>query len=263
MRSLTQLALFIVLVLSFLYAQLDLRRASWKLERSNTVVLGPDLPIQPVFLLNYGTLTADIGWIDTLIRHGESRRSGLSTTTALIERGHHVVEIDPLHYSIYLWVPAAYMSQKHIVSEHSLARISELMDRGIRHFPDDSELPFSAAMNFIGHSDFQDKPRRVRELQRALAYLNIATNRPSAWEDMPGLIAALARRLRDLQSETGETESAFLEDFMAMLGPERAPGLWQILPLESRERIAYQHQIAADECVGYLPQSLCDALSAL
>jgi len=256
-----QTALLLLLSVIQLNAQLDLKRASWRLERSASLTIQPELPIHSALLLNYGSLAVDIGWIDALIRNGELRRSGQPTTTELIERGLQMSQLDPYFYSIYLWIPAAYMSRKHVVSEESLIRISELMDRGIEFFPDDSDLPFSAAMNFIGHSDVEDRHRRLRELQRSLEYLNIAAARPGAWEDIPGLATAIARRLQNLEDQTGSTEPGFLEGFVATLGPVRAPGLWQILSPESRERIANQHEIAEDNCLGYLSSPLCDALN--
>ncbi|QED29732.1 hypothetical protein FRD01_21345 [Microvenator marinus] len=210
--------------------------------------------------MNYKTLAADIGWVEALIKIGEIRRAGLPTSVAAIQRGLEITKLDPNYYSVYLWIPAAYLSRKHLVSEESLKLISELMDVGIDHFPNDPELPFSAAMNYIGQSDLNDKPRRVREIRRSLEYLNIAAARPGAWEDMPALIGALAKRLRDLESETGVDESVFLEEMIFRLGRDRAPDLWESLPADAKVRLSMVEPVALVECVGYLSRSLCEAV---
>jgi len=250
-----------VLLLNLLSADLDLRRSFWLLDRTVIGDHSPDFPISESSLANYTSLAADLAWIDALIQNGERRRSGLPTTTNLIERGHTIVGVDPYFYSVYSWVPAAYLSRRHVASEESLLRISELMDVGISYFPEDADLPFSAAMNFIGHSNLDDKPRRIRELRRAIAYLQVAGERPGAWEDLPNLLSGLTRRLRDIETESGISDELFLEELAASLGQHRAPKLWQTLSPESQIKIQETERIDVAHSLVYLPVGITLMLS--
>lgn len=229
--------LFIALALLvpiYLNSNLELSRQRLRFEEPNQLAIVDELPLSSAWVLNYNTLAADIAWLDTLIRHGEMKRDGLSPQEHLLTRGREIAAVDPLFYPVYEWVPAAYMIPRHKLNEEELMTIASLMDIGIQTFSMDSQLPFSAAMNFIGKSDLSDKNRRVRELTKAVDYLKISAERPNAREDLTALISAISKRIVELEAGKGQ-----------ILTP---------LPLLIGERSALGSKLEASD--SYLPQDL-------
>jgi hypothetical protein len=201
MRHIYLIIAFTLLVPIYLNLQLELTRQRLKFDESVQQGINGELPVSSPWVLNYKTLTADIAWLDTLIRHGELKRNGLSPQDTLLVIAKEIAATDPYFYPIYEWVPAAYMIPRHQLTEDELLNVAGLMDIGIQTFPRDSQLPFSAAMNFIGKSDLSDKSRRIRELSKAIAYLKVSADRPNAREDLPALISALSKRVVELKGD--------------------------------------------------------------
>lgn len=199
MRNTYLIIAFVFLVPFYLNFHLDLTRQHLRFDESVQLGIDGGLPVSSPWVLNYKTLTADIAWLDTLIRHGELKRNGLSPQDTLLVKAKEIAANDPHFYPIYEWVPAAYMIPRHQLTEDELLNVAGLMDIGIQTFPRDSQLPFSAAMNFIGKSDLSDKNRRIRELTKAIVYLKVSADRPNAREDLPALISALSKRVVELK----------------------------------------------------------------
>lgn len=248
MRSL----LFLVPLLAlFLNADLELRRHALQLGASQ------DRSTPKAHLLfsnGYRALGVDFIWIATLVEDGQDKAAGRPSTNHTLDAGILMAGIDPHFYALYEWVPAAYLVRNSQVSEKTLLRISDLLDVGIANFPDDPHLPFSAGMNFIGHSDTTDFPRRRREITRAIEYLTVSWSRPDANPDIPSIISALRRRLSELSDDP--KSEVFDADFIVILlriNPERASHYLDVLPIDLREEILRRIQLEPVNQLHYIP----------
>lgn len=198
-------SLCVLLFVSFLNADINLKR---KAIARTTPPISLEVGTLPnLFAIFSEPSIADLYWVETIVLDGEYKRAGVSSPDALIARGMNLAKMDPYFLPTYEWIPAAYLSRRSSVSEEELARLADLIEKGIEAHPKDGYLPFSAAMLFIGHSPTNDRQRRIREISRAIEYLRLAEGKAGAYNDVPALMASLSRRLNHLRGGTGQIET--------------------------------------------------------
>jgi hypothetical protein len=158
-------------------------------------------------VLNYQTMSGDIVWIRTLLLFGEDKRRGVSSPGSVLSAGRQIADFDPLFRDIYVFFPAMAVSGKSRLSEEELEEITRFMEQGFAQFPDDADLPFRAALNFIGYSEGADDERRLREVERAIGLLRISVARdPVAVDSVNVLRWFLNRRARLLGQQPDPDE---------------------------------------------------------
>lgn len=153
--------------------------------------------ILPSSILNFRTMSADIVWIRTLLHFGENKRRGVHSPATVLSAGRQIANFDPLFKEVYSTFPALVISGRSRLNEAELEEITRFLEEGIVQFPNDPELPFRAALNFIGYSEGADNDRRLREIERAIRLLHISIARdPSALDSTNVLRWFLKRRAR-------------------------------------------------------------------
>jgi len=182
---------FVVLATaSYLNAKLELGRAhSLSISEEEWTLPGP--------VLNFRTLSADIAWIRTLLLFGENKRHGIINSKSVLAAGRQIADFDSKFRDIYVFFPAMAMSGRGQLTEEELLEITHFLQEGVDRFPLDAEIPFSAAMNFVGYSDGVDRERRLREVERAIDLLRISISRdPEAIDTVNVLQWFLNRRVQ-------------------------------------------------------------------
>lgn len=187
-KPLIWIALFVVGSGSFLNGNVEFQRA--KIAHSASAKFDHPLELP---LTVFPTLAADLVWIETLIKYGENKRFGGGAFDWMIPTGHRIADLDPEFRVVYDHVPAMAFAGRNRLREEELEEINQLVLRGASVFKDDPQLPFSAAMNYIGYSDGSDTDRRVRELEKGIEYLRESLERRPNAEAMAVLNWFLTR----------------------------------------------------------------------
>jgi hypothetical protein len=188
----------LLLTISALFSNLTFERATYGLQSPSREAL--ELPpswLASTLSLNYRTFAADILWVGTLVDYGESMRAGI-TPPFLLENGHVIADLDPRFRKVYDWFPNTAMTRNPFISEDEIQDVNRFLERGMVHFPSDAELPFTAAMNYIGYSGKVDNARRLRETEHAIAYLERALQLENAHETIPFVLSWFIDRRRRL-----------------------------------------------------------------
>lgn len=199
-------AAVLLTLLSFLNASVDLDRSelvfrdqSW---RSAPL---PDAQLMRTGLLNHSTLAADLAWSWTVIENTEAKRAG-RTSDAMPANAAKLVELDPKFYRAFEWFPGAYLLYRSPVTDADLGLVNNYIDIGIRAYPNDWYLPFSAALNYIGYSSRHTPEERLAQNTRALAYLRDSASKPGARDDIGGMILYFENRQRRLEGKAPSRE---------------------------------------------------------
>ncbi len=197
----------LLLTLSALFSNLQFQSAIYRLPTpSRTPLKLPKSEILQAASLNYGTFAADIAWVATIVDYGESRRDR-NRPKHLLNNAHVIADLDPQFRRLYDWFPAVALARTYRATESDLAEINDFIDRGIHVFPQDGYLPFAAAMNYIGHSAHGSKARRLRESDKAIAYLEDAMQLPGSPSNAPFVLSWFLDRKRKLMGEDEISEA--------------------------------------------------------
>lgn len=197
----------LTLVSLHLNARVDLARL--ELQIRNRV--WASAPLAPASLLamaalNHTTFAADIAWSWSTVENAEARREGRSSA-ALVWNVEQLVQLDQKFMRAYEWFPAAYLMYRWPVTPSDLELVNHFMDIGIRAYPENPDLPLSAALNYMGHSAKHSVEERIRQGDRALVYLRQAAARPNAREDVTPLIVYFERRKARLEGRKVNLDS--------------------------------------------------------
>jgi hypothetical protein len=125
----------------------------------------PRPPALKALLLGHGELAADLVFIRALVyfgtqfqQKGEYRwlENYLDTITAL----------DPRWKTPYVWAGVATMYNGKTIDNHAVEMSSRFLERGARQFPDDWQLPFMLACNYLFelHSDDAQQKEEWRRI---------------------------------------------------------------------------------------------------
>jgi hypothetical protein len=199
------LAVVVLLLLNYLFAELAFRRAHWRgpLEENRDTPPTLTAPVMRAAFLNYETLAADLSFIGALTYYGERLRTHREPKY-LYDRAKRTVRLDDRFYHVYEWFPASYLNSRTLVSTEDIERTNRFLDRGIERFPSRYELPYMAGMNYVGYSADASRERRIRELERAIDYLERASMLEGSPAVLPMTVAWMYRRKRQLASEKRE-----------------------------------------------------------
>ena len=209
--------LLLLLILSLLYAQLDLENNVLE-QRPHTVAQEYDLPPSSVLKatsLNYRALAADLVWIRALIYFGETWGARRHHPKFLRDYATTVADLDPRFYPVYEWFAATYSNSKYPLTGKDLETINAFLERGMRQYPKDWQLPYSAALNYIGHSAKASRERKLREASRAIEYLKRAAMLEGAPDTIPATLAWFynrRERLRQGKSALGPSSGTISEE---------------------------------------------------
>ncbi len=185
-------------------------------EKSKAV---PSSKLQAAFL-NYNTLAADLVWIDTITNHSALRGVGQSNEH-ILDLGNLIADLDSEFRRPYLWVPAAILNNRKISAEE-LEAVTVYMERGIEAHPSDFEIPYVAALNYIGYSYDRTQEERRMEFQRAIGLAEVAVARPGAHELALGIREWFRGRLRRLQGkpdDASQEKDHLLRMYTSMFQP--------------------------------------------
>lgn len=198
-RTLT-LAVFTLSVLFNLISELELRRIAFKGAIADP---GPPFSISKSV---FPTLSADLLWITTVVRYGESKASLEPVPPWLVETGNQISELDPFFRANYEFLPAMALSGRHSKSTDEIESVNALLARAAEVYPHDGSFHFSAALNYIGHS--QDTPtlQRISELKKAIELIRLSVLREPA-DDKLAVLRWFHRRLSVLENRVGSTLS--------------------------------------------------------
>ena len=203
----------VVLLLSFLFSSLALRRAETR-RPSRTFadevpVLGA--PVWRALTLNYTTWAADLRWVETLIYYGEIRRAHRDPEHLLL-RAEQIAALDPDFYRPTEWAAAAFFSVRSSITGEDIETVNRFLDRAAERFPERHELPYMAGMNYIGYAPAKEPRARAAEMARAIGYLERAVELDPSNEVLPFTIGYLYSRRRQLLSKAGQGEASTEED---------------------------------------------------
>lgn len=187
----------VLLCLAMLFAQLDLHRG-WTQNRNDTFedLEFPSGRFLRLASLNHRALAADLAWIAIVVNHGDVVEARNRASRQLLHNARVVTNLDPYFYRVYEWTPGAFLNRRFPVSAEDLEKVNDLMDQGIQNFPLDADLRLSAALNYVGYGKGFSDQVRVRQSERAIAYLNEAVHAPNATEEVPAVLAWFKHRKR-------------------------------------------------------------------
>jgi hypothetical protein len=170
-----------------------------------------------VFSLGYTEAAADLIWVETILYFGRKMTSQKHPDESQYMMNYLLcaVDLDPKFRNCYVTGSTLTLFQDHgKVSEKSIQAALELLDRGIREFPDDGELYFSLGFmhyyemkRFLPDNPDDPKTKKHRELGRY--YIG----RAALMDGAPPYAAVLSMTLM----MKGGMDAAILEHLKAML----------------------------------------------
>lgn len=192
----------VLLALNYLFADLgrieQTARLDLRTEHEAAALPPPDL-IRGA-LLNFDTLGADLVWIHTVLYFGH-QRSRRHHPARLDEYASTIADLDPYFFPVYRWFSHSYLSTRYPPPPEALARVNDFLERGMKRFPADYRLPKTAGLNYIGYpTDTRSTRQRLREIDRAIDYLEKASKFEDAPESLALTVANLYQRQRQLRT---------------------------------------------------------------
>jgi hypothetical protein len=118
-----------------------------------------------------------------------------------------LIELDPYFYKVYSWHSAARMLAAGYPSPEDIEAANDVLEFGMRHFPQDSQLPQEAVANYIGFNRGVDRDTRMSQLQRGIFFADEAAARSNGQEVPVFLAARFRQRLADMRRESGESSA--------------------------------------------------------
>ena len=170
----------------------------------------PSVQVVQAGVLNYDTLAADLLWLQAL-QYSVTHKNAENAPILLTEHAHAIADLDPQFYSVYNWFAATYLATSWPVSYSDLETINNFVERGVRAFPQDAELPYSAALNYIGYSWDREPIVRLKEVNRALEFLKVTASRPNPPDGTVPITLWFLRRRSSLRDQLASKDSADTE----------------------------------------------------
>ncbi len=188
------------------------------------------------FALNYSTFAASMVWISGLVYFGDWRFTPHKKPPRHLEDyALAVIQLDPSFYNIYDWLDATYINARLEtggVPHEDLLFLSKFLVSGLRYFPDQPDLPYSAATNFLGYSEGRADRERIIEYERGMEYFR----RCLEISDCPGTSLLLLAHMRTRKQEIEAS----------MEGREFDTTYRRKLPAEERERYVEIYKRTSD-----------------
>ncbi|MGM0557358.1 MAG: hypothetical protein ACQEVA_13325 [Myxococcota bacterium] len=206
-RYVALIALLSLLVLDIMFAHLSLRRGEAQMAPVATThqrVLPSSEALAALFL-NYNEVATDLVWIRALIYFGEQRKKRRNLH-AMEGYAYTISELDPYFYKVYRWFADLYVNAQYLRDPDAIEKANHFLKRGMKFFPHKHELPFSAALNYIGYSRMASPERRLKEMDRALYFLRRTAEHSDAPPNLPALIRWFTQRKEQLEQQLGKTD---------------------------------------------------------
>ncbi|MFW5965867.1 MAG: hypothetical protein ACOCV2_00030 [Persicimonas sp.] len=195
-------SLFVLLLLSASSAKLSLESSELRFPTPTDAdrYLLPESDVLSALFLNYDNAAADIVWMQALIYYGEQeqRQQGIEH---LEKYAYTVSKLDPHFYRVYKWFADIYLTSRFIYVDDAIETANRFLDRGMEYFPDKHELPYTAALNYIGYSTHKPAEVRFRESERAIEYLEKVVQMDDAPPNAILLLDYFHRRKQRLADE--------------------------------------------------------------
>ena len=213
LRTTAVTAIGVLLTLNVMFARLqhqteDTQRRVQTSDESRLRL--PSARLLRVVFGGFDPLAADIVWIWSLVYYGE-QRSQNHDPRYLEEYARTIAELDPYFHPVYRWFSATYIRTNHPPSHEDIELVNQFLERGMRYFPTDYRLPQTAGLNYIGYSSDRSPRIRLREIAKAIEYLQRASQYEGALDTLPFTVAWLYQRKREIERQIegdGESESS-------------------------------------------------------
>lgn len=147
--------------------------------------------------LNYNSFTSSMVWLSGLLYYGSYRiynsknKGKVTPPKHLGDYATLMVNIDPLFKSPFEWYASVYLYSRKTVTHDDLEKINEVLDIAIKYHPTDYRFSYMAGLNYIGYSAKRDPKTRLKELDKAIAYLERASQFKEAPDYLPFTVASL------------------------------------------------------------------------
>jgi hypothetical protein len=156
--------------------------------------------------LNYRTAAADIVWVSG-VQFVAKNVVAHRTADDVTHYAYTLVDLDPYFYKVYSWHSAARMLTAGYPSPEDIEAANDVLEVGMKHFPNDWRLPQEAVANYIGFNEGVGQATRIRQLERGIEFADAAAARSNG-EEMPVFLGVKFRqRLAHLKSESSDSEA--------------------------------------------------------
>lgn len=172
--------------------------------------LAPSARLLEPLALNYRTFAADMVWIRALLYFGE-KSAETNKPERLEDYARTIAQLDPRFYDVYKWFAATYLTTRWPITHQDLEKVTDFLMLGINQFPNDAELPYSAAMNYLGYSVDREPEVRLEEIRDALELLKLAAERPNTPPMTPSVSAYLLRLHRNYSAKIDDKDEEIPE----------------------------------------------------
>jgi hypothetical protein len=166
----------------------------------------PSARVMRAATLNFRTAAADIVWVSGV---QFVARSLVSHRTAddVTYYARTLIELDPYFYKVYSWHSAARMLTAGYPSPDDIEAANDVLEMGMKYFPQDQRLPQEAVANYIGFNKGVDRSTRMKQLERGIGFADQAAARSNG-EAIPLFLGVRFREhLARLKRESDEPAS--------------------------------------------------------
>ncbi len=170
-RIAATLALAVLALLNFALARQSLTSALLRAPGGATFqeTVLPDADLLRAGFLNYDQFAADVAWIAVNTNVGAARQRH-QRLAKIEENAETIRALDRHQLRLYEWFPAVWTFSHPMPTYEEVEVATRFVEKGMEVYPHNTELPFSAAMSYIGLRD-ADSDAKIRRYERIIGLL--------------------------------------------------------------------------------------------